>query len=268
MELTRTSSRLADTVGVVTGASRGIGAAIARRLASEGATVVLAARTVNQADSQFQGTLGDTAREIENAGGRAVVVPTDLSHAADRQNLVTAAEKEVGPIDMLVNNAAVTFFEPIEDFDLKRYDLMFEVQVKAPVHLSQLTLPGMRRRGRGSILNISSGAARHPRLPDGSRRRLSGGTIYGMCKAALERFSTGLAAEVYDDGISVNALSPARVVPTAGTVFHKLVRSDTPDQYVEPPEVMAQAALEILSAAPLAITGRVVTSAALLDEIG
>jgi len=267
MELSGTSS-LADKVAVVTGASRGIGAAIAKRLASEGATVVLAARTVNQSDSRFQGTLGDTAREIESAGGCAVVIPTDLSRATDRQNLVTVAEKEVGPIDILVNNAAVTFFEPIESFNLKRYDLMFEVQVKAPVHLSQLILPGMRRRGRGSILNISSGAARHPKLPDGSRRSPGGGTVYGMCKAALERFSTGLAAELHDDGISVNALSPARVVPTAGTIFHNLVRPDTPERYVEPPEVMAQAALAILSAAPLTITGRVVTSAALLDEIG
>jgi citronellol/citronellal dehydrogenase len=266
MELAGSLHGLAEKVAVVTGSSRGIGAAIAQRLASEGATVVLAARTVNQGDARLEGTLGETARAIEGAGGRAVVVPTDLSHATARHNLVTTAEKEAGPIDILVNNAAVTFFEPVEGFDLKRYDLMFEVQVKAPVHLSQLVLPGMRRRGGGSILNISSLAARHPRLPPGSRRR-TGGTVYGMCKAALERFSTGLAAEVYDDGISVNALSPARVVPTPGTVFHKLVRPDDPGQQVEPPEVMAQAALEILSAPPLAVTGRVVTSAAILEEM-
>src|SRR5581483_1171755 len=102
-------------------------------------------------------------------------------------------------------------------FPEKRYRLMFEVQVRAPFEMAQLVLPGMRERGRGWILNISSGAARHP---DPKQSRGRGGTVYGMCKAAIERFSTGLAAEAYADGIKVNALSPNRVVPTPGTLFH------------------------------------------------
>jgi citronellol/citronellal dehydrogenase len=123
----------------------------------------------------------------------------------------------------------------------------------------------MRRQGRGWILNISSGAARHPAVPPGSRPR-PGGTVYGMCKAALERFSTGLAAELYGDNIAVNALSPSRVVPTPGTIFHHLTTEDDPD--AEPPAVMAEAALLLCSAEPRALTGRVAYSQDLLAELG
>ena len=102
-----------------------------------------------------------------------------------------------------------------------------------------------RPQGQGWILNISSGAARHPAFPPTAWAR-RGGTVYGMCKAALERFSTGLAAELYDDNIAVNALSPSKVVPTAGTIFHHLTTEDDPD--AEPPAVMAEAALLLCSA--------------------
>ena len=116
---------------------------------------------------------------------------------------------------------------------------MFDVQVEAPFHLAQLVLPGDAGEGPGWILNISSIAARHPAMPPSGWAR--GGTVYGMCKAALERFSTGLAAELYDDDIAVNALSPTKVVPTPGTLFHHLTCEDDPNN--EPPSVMAEAAL-------------------------
>lgn len=208
---------LAGKVAIVTGASRGIGAAIATRFAAEGASVVLAARTVEKGQSRLDGTLADTVAEIEAAGGTAVAQPADLSRAQDREALVKAARSRFGQVDVLVNNAAVTYFTPVSEFDERHYALMFEVQVRAPFHLAQLVLPGMRERRQGWILNISSIAARHPVLPPGPRARF-GGTVYGMCKAALERFTTGLAAEVYADGVAVNALSPNRVVPTPGTL--------------------------------------------------
>ena len=146
----------------------------------------------------------------------------------------------------------------------RRYQLMFDVQVEAPFHLAQLVVPGMREKGQGWILNISSGAARHPAFPPTAWAK-RGGTVYGMCKAALERFSTGLAAELHDDNIAVNALSPNKVVPTAGTIFHHLTTEDDPD--AEPPAVMAEAALMLCSAEPKALTGRVTYSRDLLAEL-
>lgn len=251
-------------IAIVTGASRGIGAEIARRFGAEGAAVAAAARTQAEGTSPFAGTIGQTAEQIRAAGGTAVAIPADLSQAADRERLVAEVTAQLGAPDILVNNAAVTYFTRVEDFSPRRYALMFEVQVTAPFHLSTLVLPGMRERGRGWILNISSGAARHPAMPP-TARAARGGTVYGMCKAALERFSTGLAAEVYDDDIAVNALSPNKVVPTAGTIFHHLTTADDPN--AEPPAVMAAAALALCSGDPKTLTGRIACSQDLLDEL-
>lgn len=252
-------------VAVVTGASRGIGAEIAKRLAAEGARVVVAARTTEPTDDRLPGSIQETAEAIRSAGGSALAVPTDVSRGEDREQLVTRVRQEVGDVDILVNNAAVTYFIPVTDFAPRRYDLMFNVQVTAPFHLAQLVLPRMRHHRQGWILNVSSSAARHPQLPP-SERATRGGTVYGMCKAALERFTTGLAAEAYTDGVAVNALSPNRVVPTPGTLFHHLTTEDDPR--AEAPEVMAEAALALCSGDPPTLTGRIAYSQDLLTELG
>jgi NAD(P)-dependent dehydrogenase (short-subunit alcohol dehydrogenase family) len=252
-------------VAIVTGSSRGIGAEIARRFAAEGAAVVVAARTTDPAKSRLPGTIKETADAINALGGRALAVPVDLSSAPDRERLVATAEQELGPVDILVNNAAVTYFTPASEFDFRRYDLMFDVQVKAALHLIQLVLPGMRERRSGAILNISSRAALHPELPPSERAATGAGTVYGMCKAAIERMSTGLAAEVYQAGIAVNALSPTKVVPTPGTIFHGLTRDGDPN--AEPPSVMAAAAFLLCGGNGDFITGRIAYSQELLSEL-
>ena len=251
-------------VAIVTGASRGIGAEIARRFGAAGAAVAVAARTTGPGMSPLAGTIGETAEQIRAAGGTAVAIQGDLSIREDRERLVAEAAEQLGTPDILVSNAAVTYFAPVMDFTERRYQLMFDVQVEAAFHLAQLVVPGMRRNGRGWVLNISSGAARNPGLPPTPWAK-RGGTVYGMCKAALERFSTGLAAELYDDEIAVNALSPAKVVPTPGTVFHHLTTFDDPD--AEPPAIMAEAALMLCSAEPKALTGRIARSQDLLTEL-
>jgi NAD(P)-dependent dehydrogenase (short-subunit alcohol dehydrogenase family) len=252
-------------VAIVTGASRGIGAEIARRFGAEGAAVAVAARTTQPGESPLAGTIGETADQIRAAGGTAIAIPADLSRPGDRERLVAETGRQLGGPDILVNNAAVTYFTRVEDFTPRRYQLMFEVQVQAPFHLATLVLPGMRERGRGWILNISSRAALHPAIPPTAWAG-RGGTVYGMCKAALERFSTGLAAELYPDSIAVNALSPSKVVPTPGTIFHKLTTED--DENAEPPAVMAAAALMLCHADPRTMTGRIAYSGELLEELG
>jgi citronellol/citronellal dehydrogenase len=252
-------------VAIVTGASRGIGAEIARRFGAEGAAVAVSARTAEPGVSPFEGTITETAEQITAGGGTALAIAADMARPEDRERLVAETVAQLGQPDILVNNAAVTYFTRVEDFTAKRYALMFAVQVEAPFQLAQLVLPGMRERGAGWILNISSGAARHPTIPPGpfSGR---GGTVYGMCKAAIERFSTGLAAELYADNIAVNALSPTKVVPTPGTVFHHLTTEGDPNS--EPASVMAAAALMLCHREPQSLTGRVTYSQQLLAELG
>ena len=251
-------------VAIVTGASRGIGAEIARRFGKEGAAVAVAARTTDPGTSPFDGTIGETVEQIRAAGGTAVAIRADLSKPEDRERLVQQTASQLGAPDILVSNAAVTYFTPVDDFTARRFKLMFDVQVEGPFHLAHLVIPGMRDSGGGWILNISSGAARHPAIPPTGRAR--GGTVYGMCKAALERFSTGLAAELYEDNIAVNALSPSRVVPTPGTLFHHLTTEDDPR--AEPPSVMAEAALLLCSGDPKVLTGRIAYSQQLIAELG
>ena len=253
---------LSSRVVLVTGASRGIGEAIARLFASHGAAVAVTARTVQEGDHRFSGSLHSTVSAIESAGGSALAVAADLSRGEDRERLVTTVVQKLGPIDILVNNAAITYFTPVSSFDLHRWQLMFDVQVMAPFHLSQLVLPDMKTVHRGWILNISSPAARHPVATSNT---LGGGAVYGMCKAALERFSTGLAAEVYTDHIAVNALSPTGLVVTPGVVHHELDKR-IPKENHEPVDVMAQASLLLCSREPQSLTGRITYSQELLRE--
>ncbi|HET9896863.1 MAG TPA: SDR family NAD(P)-dependent oxidoreductase [Streptosporangiaceae bacterium] len=249
----------------MTGASRGIGAEIARRFGAEGAAVAVSARTTEPGTSQFGGTINETAEQIRAKGGTAIAIPANLARPEDREQLVSQTTAKLGTPDILVNNAAVTYFKRIEDFTPKQYALMFDVQVVASVHLATLVIPGMRERGAGWILNISSIAAVHPQIPPGARAGRDG-TVYGMCKAAIERFSTGLAAELYNDNIAVNSLAPNKVVPTPGTLFHQLTTQDNPNS--EPPGVMAAAALALCSADPMTRTGRIAYSIDLLTELG
>ena len=257
---------LEGKVAIVTGASRGIGTAIAERFAADGAAVAVTARTVEDGDHPLPGSINATLHTIIDAGGTAIAVAADLAKPDDRRRLVHTVEKEFGPIDVLVNNAAITYFEPVEAFDEGHYRTMFEVQVRAPFELAQLVLPGMRERRRGWILNISSAAAIHPQGPP-YERRLSGGTVYGMCKAALERFTTGLAAEVHTDNIAVNVLSPSGLVPTPGVVHHGLDRN-VPAEFLEPVEVMAEAAYALCTGDPVTLTGKVTYAKTILGELG
>jgi len=248
---------------LVTGASRGIGEAIGTRLAMEGANVVVSARTAESGESRLPGTLHDTVDRIRGAGGQATFIKADLAQAAERERLIEQAVAAYGPVDILVNNAAITYFMPVADFPEKRFKLMMEVQVYAPFHLSQLVLPSMRERKQGWIVNISSGAGIHPKPPF---TRRGGGTVYGMCKAALERFTSGLASEVFDDGIAVNVVSPG-LVDTPGVAVHGLITEATKDR-VQPIKYIAEAVHQLAIVDPKVRTGTVNYAEPFLKEIG
>jgi len=254
---------------IVTGASRGIGAEIARLFAKEGGRVVCAARTLKEGEHQFEGSLESTVADIRKIGGEATAVAVNISEPEECEKLVNEARKAYGPIDVLVNNAALTYFVPVKEYPLNRWMRSWAVNFHAPFILCQLVLPEMIERKSGHIVNISSGAAIGPgRGPYGPEANwLTGGTCYGAEKAALERFSQGLAAEVYQYGVSVACFSPSQVVPTPGTVHHRLVRGmDDPNG--EPTEYMAKAAL-VLATEPLEkVTGWVSYSQLILKEYG
>jgi citronellol/citronellal dehydrogenase len=254
---------------IVTGASRGIGAEIARVFASEGGRVVCAARTLHEGEHQFEGSLDSTVEAIKEAGGEATAVAANISEPPDCKKVVQAARDTYGQIDVLVNNAALTYFVPVKDYPLNRWMRSWAVNFHAPFILSQLVLEEMIGRKSGSIVNISSGAAIGPgRGPYGDDPRwIGGGTCYGAEKAALERFTQGLAAEVYQYGISVSCVSPSQVVPTPGTVHHRLVRG-LDDPAGENPELMAKAALVLASEPADKVSGRVTYSQVLLKEYG
>ena len=258
--------KLDGKVAIITGASRGIGKTAAVRFAAEGAKVVCAARTLEEGGHFLEGSLSTTVEEIRKAGGLAVAVEANVTSEESCANLVETARKEFGPVDVLVNNAALNYYVPIIDYGVKRWVTAFAVNVHGPFMLSQKVLPDMIERRRGAIVNVSSGAAIGPgRGPYTESGR--GGTMYGASKAALERFTQGLAEEVYQYGISVTAVSPSQVVPTPGTLHHKLV-SGMDDPRGEHPDVMARAILLLATEPVEKISGRVTYSQQILKEYG
>jgi citronellol/citronellal dehydrogenase len=247
-------------VALVTGASRGLGAAIALRYAEEGASVAAMARTLDP-DPRYEGSLRDTVAAIEKTGARALAVQGDLSKAADRRRIVDETVAALGPIDILVNNGAVTFMAPVEDFVEKRFRLMVEVQLWAPYELTQLVLPGMYERGSGWILNISSRAAELAVGPPFTDVDRLGFSVYGMVKAGLNRFTNALAAEGDPHGVRANTLAPWDNVATPGASAHNLVDGFP----LEDESLMAEAALVLVEGD---LTGRVSYSQPLLQELG
>ncbi len=260
---------LAGKVAVVTGASRGIGEAIAIRFAQEGAKVVVSARTIEDGDHILPGSISSVVGRIRDAGGEATGIRGDLARSEDRENLIAETERIYGPVDILVNNAAVSYMQPSEAFKEKQFKLMVEVQMYAPFHLAQLVLPGMRERKSGWILNISSHGAIHPPLQGiggPSQGEGKNTTVYGMVKAALERFSTGLASEVFEDHVAVNAISPGSIA-TPGVLFHNLVTEENKDEWV-PVKNMAEACLFLVHGDPTTNTGQVTYAADVLRDHG
>jgi citronellol/citronellal dehydrogenase len=250
-------------VAMVTGSSRGLGKAIAQRFAAEGAAVALTARTM-EPDPKYQGSLRQTLEEIDTAGGTAIAIQADLSKPEDRERLFAEVAECLGAPDILVNNAAVTFLRPLDEFPERRVRLMMEMHVLAPLHLAQLAIPAMRERGRGWVLNVTSAGGDLPDGPPFSEfDRTAGFGVYGTVKAALNRLTKSLAAELYDDGIAVNAAAPTNPVATPGAGLLDLAKIDTEDI-----ELITETAFMLCTGDPKSLTGRIAHTQAFLREVG
>ncbi|NHE63777.1 SDR family NAD(P)-dependent oxidoreductase [Rhodococcus sp. D-46] len=240
---------LVGKTALVTGSSRGIGRAIARRLAAEGATVVVTARSTRptaavRADSNvvIGGTLSETVEMIESQHGRALAIPADLEDSEARDGLIEKVVSRTGGIDILVNNAGFADYAPIEKMSLATFDRTLDHYIRAPFALSKAAIPYMRERGAGWIVNIGSSTGLNPIRPFRDYNKTSGDVIYASMKAALHRFTQGLAAEVLDDNIAVNSVGPSTAISTPGA--DALI----PDGYeTEPVEYLAETVLAMCS---------------------
>jgi len=249
---------------LVTGASRGIGAATARRLAAEGADVAIVARTLDQHPT-LPGSLNEVAADLRASGATVGVIVADLTDADDRSRIVPEAEAALGgTVDVLVNNAAAAIYQPLVDFPLRRRMVTFEANVHAPLDLAQAVIPGMVEQGEGWILNLSSASAHHtpgPPFPDSQ----VGTTIavYGASKAALNRISNGLAVELFGTGVRVNTVEPRAAVMSEGAEV--LVGGKVDAGLVESMAEMVEAAVALCDCPP-EVTGRTVVSLDLIAE--
>jgi citronellol/citronellal dehydrogenase len=265
--MTDRSQPLSGQVAVVTGASRGIGRAIAVAFARAGADVVVAARSSESAPSKLPGTIEETARAVEAAGrrpdadarsgrpsGRAIAVPTDVTDEAQVQAMAQRTLDEFGRVDILVNNAGISFPAPFSQTPLKRWDLVMNVNLRGPVMCTQAFLPRMLEQGSaqtggrpaGRIINISSYLA---------EMLMPGMMSYSVSKIALEKFTQALAAELQPKNIPVNALRIEINIATEGWRFRN---PDIDYSDWEKPEAAAEATLWLATREP-SYTGQVVT---------
>ena len=260
------TGRFAGRRAVVTGSSRGIGAALAERLASEGANIVLTARTLDQHET-LEGSLNATRDRIARFGTQVEVVVADLTDPIDRLRVIPeAAEALGGHIEILVNNAAASIQAPLTGFSVKRRNIMFEVNANAPLDLSLAAAPAMVAAGEGWIVNLSSGSAKlwggpsEPIVPTSVNI-----SAYGATKAALNRISNGLAMELYGTGVRVNTVEPRAAVLSEGAAA--LVGDRLRPDQIESMEAMVEGTLFLCDCGP-DITGRITVSLDNIEEFG
>jgi NAD(P)-dependent dehydrogenase (short-subunit alcohol dehydrogenase family) len=231
---------LSGKVALVTGSSRGIGRAIAQRLAAAGATVVVTARSLSTpaageragAAVTVSGTLEETVHLIEAAGGKAIALAADIEDEVQCRALVDrAAAAAGGRLDVLVNNAGFADFLAIADMSLETFDRTFMHYVRAPFLLSQAAIPYMRKAGAGWIVNISSQDALPPTRPFPPYEKDRGYAAYAAAKAALNRLTQGMAAELEQDNIAVNVVGPSTAIRTPGA--DSIIPEDYPTEDVE-----------------------------------
>lgn len=257
--------RFAGRAAIVTGASRGIGAAIAQRLAAEGADVLVTARTLDQHD-HLAGSLRETVERCRPYGTRVVAVVADLADEEQRGAIVPAALDRFGRVDVLVNDAAAAIYGPTLTYPLRRRRLTFEVNVHAPLDLAQAAAPHMVERGEGWIVSLSSATSRPvPGPPFPNRETVEPMTVYGASKAALEREMHGLALALDGTGVRVTTVEPRAAVLSEGAAA--LVGDRLRPDQIESMEAMVEAVVALCECGPPR-SGKHHVSLELLAELG
>ena len=263
-----TEESLKGKIAIVTGASRGIGKAMALGLAEAGAAVVVAARTA-EPRAGMPGTIHETAAEIETAGGRALAVACNVREEDSIRELVNSTLDQFGAVDVLVNNAGIGGYVPFLQMTLREWDLNMSINLRAPFIACQATVPIMIEQGGGSIINVSSHAATNIFSSTLGEDHDAGiaiiGQAYGASKAALERLTWGLAAELGPHNIAVNALKPLRPVATEGFRYQ---RPDADFSTWATPEDMARATVYLAGQDARGLTGAIITAEELVRRLG
>lgn len=250
-----TDGRLAGKVAIITGGSRGLGQYCAVGYGHEGAIVIVAARTEEARDPNLPGTIHQTAKLVEEAGGEALPVVCNVADQASIEAMVAEVIDRYGRVDILMNNAAVQPPGRISQIEPRHWELEFRVNVHGPFHCARAVLPHMIEQGSGNIINISSVAAR-------------GGSHYGATKRALEAFTIGLAAEQAANGIAVNALKPVGAIETPGLRYRGAGTAPVPARDGLPgPESYVEAAVLLALQTPDTCTGQVLNDAEVIEKL-
>ncbi len=248
------SKPLAKRVAIITGASRGIGRSFAVRLASQGANIVIAAKSETSTD-KLPGSIYTVAKEVESVGAQALPLKVDVRSEDDIKMMVDKTMEKFGRLDILINNAGALWWQPILQTPPKRYDLMWEVNIRAAYLCIYYALPHMVAQKWGHIINCS---------PPITLEANPGHVCYMTTKMGMTRLAIGVAAEHLKDNVAANALWPATPIESQATINWGL---GTRSQW-RSPNILTDAVMQIVTSEPKSLTGRQLIDEQFLKERG
>ncbi len=254
---------LKGKVAIITGGSRGVGKAVALKFAEHGINVAIGAKTVTSTD-KTPGSIHETVAEVEAKGAQALAVQTDVRHEEQVENLVNRTVDAFGRIDIVVNNAGAIMFLPVDEMPVKRFDLLMQLNYRAPYVLCHYAVPYLKKQSVGHIINMSP----PPKIGVLAADDWNNKTCYLMSKFGMSHLTMGLAEELRGHNISANSLWPKNIIDTQATrVFAQMLHANkTIDWYS--PEMLADASLEIVKSNAAELTGQTLLAENFLAQKG